>query len=57
MVDTPILSLVHAAITCLPDPSWISESFSAARRSLLERVICTPQLIPQSSITILVPDV
>jgi len=37
-------------------PTGKSESYRAAWRSLMEMVVCTPMILPQSSITILLPD-
>jgi hypothetical protein len=56
IVDTTILSIVNAVIAGLPEPSKKSASFGAAGRSLMEMVVRTPGMIPQSSIAILLLD-
>jgi len=54
--DTTISSYGIAAIVSLWTPARISESCGAAGRSQMEIVVHTPVMLPQSSITIQLPD-
>jgi len=56
IVDITILPIVNNAIAGLFDPHENSECLGAATRSPMETVVCTPVMLCQSSISVLLPD-
>jgi hypothetical protein len=47
IIDTTIVSIVNAQLPVYQTPAGQSESFGAAWRSLMERAVRTPAMLPQ----------